>query len=274
MIERKHRYGNLVFDRNAIVRAALRAYVEAVLHGLARFSFPACDEPRWTGDLGRGVFYEGGGCGDYSVVAWTEVGVVGFAYELGWGPIEHLDLSVDAVTGGPDDVRGALPGLPDELEPALVLATSMLEKGPNHGERLAGVGFWLHGNQVAGTLFGDPTDVGARRLAMWGLLQDGRLLPRTYHFSHPSDMAIVVESARKEAPIHALMDAVVDRRMRAPTEFTNAEIETLFPTQPDPEQLLCAQRMLQKVGITWPGSPELPREEPWPEVPNPFFQRP
>ena len=29
VIARKHRYGNLVFDRDAIVRAALRAYLEA-----------------------------------------------------------------------------------------------------------------------------------------------------------------------------------------------------------------------------------------------------
>ena len=49
----------------------------------------------WTGDLQRGAFYNGNGCGDYDVVAWTEAGVVGLAYELGWGPIEQLDLSVD-----------------------------------------------------------------------------------------------------------------------------------------------------------------------------------
>ena len=46
MIERATRFGHLVFGRDAIVRAALRAYVEAVLHGLARFSFPACAVPR------------------------------------------------------------------------------------------------------------------------------------------------------------------------------------------------------------------------------------
>ncbi len=111
-------------------------------------------------------------------MAWTEAGVVGLAYELGFGPIEQLGLSASAVTGGPDDVRGALPGLPDELEPALVMATRMLEVGLEHGERLAGVGFWLHGDHVAGTLFDDPTDAGARRLAAWGLLQGGRLWPR------------------------------------------------------------------------------------------------
>src|SRR5512141_2027737 len=147
MIERKHRYGNLAFDRDAIVRAALRAYFEAIFsrgHPFNRVSFPACHDPRWTGDLRRGAFYNGGGDADYNVVGWTEAGVVGLAYQLGFGPIEWLDLPVDAVTGGPDDVRGALPGLPAELEPALVLAAGMLEKGENHGEKLAGVGFWLH----------------------------------------------------------------------------------------------------------------------------------
>jgi hypothetical protein len=33
MIERNHHFGRLKLDRDAIVRAALRAYVEAVLAG-------------------------------------------------------------------------------------------------------------------------------------------------------------------------------------------------------------------------------------------------
>ena len=282
MIERKHRrYGNLVFDRDAIVRAALRAYVEAIAggHPFNRLSFAACNEPRWTGDLQRGAFYNGDGCGDYNVVGWTEAGVVGLAYELGWGPIEHLDLPVSAVTGGPDDVRGALPGLPAELTPALVLAAGMLLTGERRRgevyvkEKLAGVGFWLHGDQVAGTLFDDPVDVGASQLALWGLLQGGRLLPGAALFSKPQNRADVAECARKEAPIHALMDQVVDRRLGGPTEFTADEIATLFPTPSDPEALLDAQRMLQKVGITWPGSPEIP-ELPKPTGPNPFWRQP
>lgn len=207
MIERKHRYGHLVFDRDAIVRAALRA------------------------------------------------------------------LSADAVTGGPDDVRGALPGLPDELEPALVMAAGMLAEGPVHGEKSAGVGFWLCGDRVAGTLFEDPADAGSRQLAMWGLLQGGRLLPLIYLSSRPNTRATLAECARKDAPIHALMDAVVDRRLNGPTEFTAEEIAMLFPSPPDPERLLGVQRMLQKVGITWPGSPEIP-EEPRRTGRNPFFPKP
>ncbi len=274
MIERVTRFGHLDFDRDAIVRAALRAYVEAVLKGLARFSFPACAVPRWTGDLQRGAFYNGDGCGAYNVAGWTEAGVVGLAYELGFGPLEHLDLPVDAVTGGPDDVRGALPGLPAELEPALVLATGVLEVGPHHGEKSAGVGFWLHGDRVAGTLFDDPTDAGAQQLAMWGLLQGGRLLPLVSRSSHPHTRAILAECARKDAPAHAVMDAVVDRRMQCPTELTSAELETLLHPAPVPERLLGAQRMLQKVGITWPGSPEIPEPPPRPTGANPFLPRP
>jgi len=271
MIERKHRYGNLVFDRDSIVRAALRAYLEAIFGGpLSRVSFPACADPRWMGDLQRGAFYNGDGCGAYNVVGWTEAGVVGLAYELGFGPIEQLDLPVDAVTGGPDDVRGALPGLPDELEPALVLAAGMLGVGPEHGQLDAGVGFWLCGDRVAGTLFDDPTAAGARQLAMWGLLQGGRLLPLSAHFSKPQNRAVVAECARNQAPIHALIDRVVDRRLQGPTEFTTEEIEALFPPPPDPERWLGVRRMLQKVGITWPGSPEIP--EPPPQTGrNPFF---
>ncbi len=272
MIERTHRYGRLVFDRDAIVRAALRAYIEGIFGkgSLKRLSFPVCAEPLWTGDLQRGAFYNGDGCGAYNVVGWTEAGVIGLAYELGFGPIEHLDLPVSAVTGGPDDVRGALLGLPAALEPALVMAAGMLAEGPVHGEKSAGVGFWLYGDRVAGTLFEDPADAGSRQLAMWGLLQGGRLMPMVSRFSHPHDRAIVAECARKDAPIHALMDAVVDRRLNGPTEFTAEEIAMLFPSPPDPERLLGAQRMLQKVGITWPGSPEIP-EEPRRTGRNPFL---
>ena len=277
MIERKHRrYGNLVFDRDSIVRAALRAYVEAMFDGcpLRRMSFRACHEPRWKGDLQRGAFYNGDGCGAYNVVGWTEAGVVGLAYELGFGPIEHLDLPASAVTGGPDDVRGALPGLPDELAPALVHAAGMLGVGPEHGQLDAGVGFWLHGDHVGGTLFDDPVDVGASQLAMWGLLRGGRLLPLLSLSPHPDNRAALAEAARRDAPIHALMDRVVDRRLVGPTEFTADEIATLFPTPPDPEELLGVQRTFQKVGITWPGSPEIPELPPRPKGRDPFIRDP
>ncbi|MDI3289337.1 hypothetical protein [Polyangium sp. 15x6] len=275
MIERKHRYGNLVFDRNAIVRAALRAYFEAIFGSgaLKRLSFPACADPRWTGDLERGAFYNGDGCGNYEVVAWTEASVVALAYELGWGPIEQLGLSASAVTGGPDDVRGALPDLPEELEPALVMATGMLGVGPEHGQRDAGVGFWLYGARVGGTLFSDPTSPGARGLARWGLLQGGRLRSSSSFLRDPSTRAAVAECDRKDAPIHALIDAVVDRRLKGPTEFTAEEFEMLFHSPPDPKQFVGAQRMLQQVGITWPGSPEIP-ELPRQRRRNPFLPEP
>jgi hypothetical protein len=68
------------------------------------------------------------------------------------------------------------------------------------------------------------------------------------------------------------VDAVTDRRLGGPTELTKDELATLLPTPPDPERLLGAQRMLQKVGITWPGSPEIP-EAPRPRI-NPFTGQP
>src|SRR5262249_14392804 len=141
------RLGRCFFDRDAIVRAALRAYVENVLawlDPLERHPFAAAFVPRWTGDLQRGAFSNGDGRGSYEVVAWTEAGVVGLAYERGFGPIEQLDLSASLVKGGPDDVRAALPLFPAELEPALEMAVGLLEVGA-HGEKLAGVGFWLYG---------------------------------------------------------------------------------------------------------------------------------
>jgi hypothetical protein len=263
MIERVTRhFGRLVFDRDAIVRAALRAHVEYLLDGIARFWYPASEGMEWTGDLQRGAIYNVDLEGNYEVVAWTEAGVVGLACEIGCGSIEQLGLPLDAVTGGPDDVRGAVPGLPAELESAFVMAVGWLYVGDEHGERRAGVGFWLHGDRAGGTLLAvhDPTLAGgARRLAAWGLLHNGRLLPLSCESYQPRPGWIVTYHNRPEdAPAHAVMDAVVDRRLKGPTEFTPDELATLLPTPPDPERLLGAQRGLQKVGITWPGSPELP----------------
>ena len=278
MIARKHRYGHLVFDRDAIVRAALRAYVEAIVHdsrdGRLRLSFATCDYPGWTGDLTRGAFYNDSGGGDYDVVGWTEAGVVGFAYELGFGPLKELGLSADAVTGGPNDVIAAVPGLPPALETAFELAVGMLTVG-SHGEKLAGVGFWLCGDQVGGTFFDDPTPCGAERLAMWGLLRGGRLLSGRYRSSRPDIRATLAERDRKEAPIHALIDAVVDRAVKGPTELTPAELEALlYPlTMPPLNRVRNAQRMLVKVGITWPGSPPIP-EPPQRKFYNPFLRPP
>jgi len=264
MIERPTRYfGNLVFDRDAIVRAALRAYVENALYGIARFGYPAAYGAEWTGDFQRGAFVNFDGCLDYEVVAWNEVGVVGLALDYGQGPIQQLDLSVDAVTGGPDDVRGAVPGLPEELEPALVLATSMCDVGPEYGEKWAGDGFWLLGDRLGGRLFlfHDLTRArGAHRLAAWGLLHNGRRLPRCCEASTSPRPGKIVDNPDRpqDAPAHAIMDAVVDRRLKGPTELTPSELETLLRPALDPQRLLGAQRRLQKVGITWPGSPEVP----------------
>ena len=271
MIERATRFGHLVFDRDAIVRAALRAYVESFVAQLPNcLGVQASDGAMWEGDLQRGAIYNDDGCGAYEVVAWTEAGLVGLAYELGWGPLEQPGLSVDAVTGGPDDVRGALPGLPSDLEPAFVMAASMLGVGPEHGQLDAGVGFWLHGDRVAGTMFDDSIPCGAQRLAAWGLLHDGRLLPLSSSAAcSPRPGGIVIDEARpQDAPLHAIIDAVTDRALAGPTEFTTDELATLLVRPPDPETLLYAQRMLQQVGITWPGSPELP------EPSRPLNQRP
>ncbi|MBK9259808.1 MAG: hypothetical protein IPM54_08210 [Polyangiaceae bacterium] len=278
MIEREHRYGSLVFDRNAIVRAALRAYLEAIVkhstHRSLPLSFPASDDPEWSGDLERGAFFSGSD-GNHEVVAWTEEGVVGLAYELGFGPIEQLGLAEDDVTGGPEDVRAAVTGLPARLEPAFSMAAGMLGKGRN-AEKLAGVGFWLDGDRIGGTLFTDPTSAGADRLVMWGLLRRGRLLPQIYRRSHPDTRATLAERDRVEAPIHAFMDAVVDRRLKGPTELTAEELEAmLYPlSMPPLKRVLGTQRMLEKVGITWPGSPKIPDPPPRPKGPNPFTRPP
>lgn len=257
MIERTtDRFGRLIFGRNAIVRAALRAYVEGYVARLPNcLSFPAADGAIWTGDVQQGALYNDNGEGDYEVIAWTEVGVVGLACQLGFGPIEQLELSLDAVTGGPDDVRAAVPGLPDELESAFVMAAGMLEVGLEHGERQAGVGFWLHGDRVGGTLFDTPTALGVWRLACWGRVGRGRLLP-PYDAKYAT--TTMEETFRKVAPLLALVDAITARALVGPTELLPEEIATVLPEPPlKPYYLPDAQRRLQEVGITWPGLGEL-----------------
>ena len=255
-------FGPVLFKRDAIVRAALRAYVEnilAPLDPLARDVLTACVVPKWTGDLERGAFFNGDGCGDYDVVAWTEVGVIGLAYKRGFAPMEQLGA--------------ALPGLPVELLPALELAAGLLYVGA-HGEKLASIGFWLYDGRAAGTLFDDPTLAGARRLVPWGTLKNGRL-PLLYDRKITALVAMLVRTTA--APIHALVDAVVDRRLHGPTELLPDELATLFPDvadPPDPEERFFAQWMLHKVGITWPGSPELPLETSLPTGRNPSLPRP
>lgn len=262
-------FGRLAFDRDAIVRAALRAHIETYLANvdpLDRHRFAVSFRGDWVGDIQRGAFCNDDGCGSYEVVAWTEAGVVGLAYELGWGPIAQLGLSRETVTGGPDDVRAAVPELPDELEPAFMTAVGLLDtgeevyrKGDVYGaykEKLAGVGFWLYGDRVAGTLFDDPTACGANRLAAWGSLRGDRLplacSDRVKPFTADLPSAV---------PIQAIVDAVTARALAGPTELLPDELATLLPIPPKPDRLLYAQRMLQKVGITWPGSPEFPPGE-------------
>lgn len=280
MVIRNHPRGRLVFDRDAIVRAALRAYVEALVADLPNgLWLPVCEHSRWEGNFQHGAFYNDDGCGGHEVIAWTEAGVVGLAYELGWGPIEQLGLSVDAITSGPEDVRGALPGLPDELEPAFVNAVGMLPAGSGHRkggvlvqclDKLAGVGFWLYGDKVGGTLFDNPTFAGIRQLLPWGMLQNDRLPFWVIGELAPQ----AAERARTtDAPIHAIIDTVTDRALKGPTEFTADELAILIPKPPDPQRLLGAQRALQTAGITWPGSPEIPPLPPPPKDYNPFRPR-
>ncbi len=276
MIQRASRFGNLVFDRSALVRAALRTYVEAIFNRIPNRRLPLslsnCDYPNWTGDLKIGAFYSGDLEGNQNVLAWTDAGVVGLAYEHGFGPLQHLDLSPDAVTGGPEDVRGAVPDLPAELEPAFAMASALLDPG-SQGEKLAGIGIWLYGDEIGGSFFTDRIGPGADQLARWGKLQGGRLLSSSAFSRYPSRREDFAEAECRAAPANALLDAVVDRRMAGPTEFTPEEIEMIFRAPPDPKELLPAQRSLAKVGITWPGSPELPPEPPRPIGPNPFRPR-
>ncbi len=261
MVTRTTRFGRLTFDRDAIVHAALRGHVEDAVFELRNSLGMHSVYGVWWGNLQQGILYNGDGCGDEEVIAWTEVGVVGLAYQLGFGPIKQLGLTPETVTGGVDDVRGAVPGLPAELEPVFQMAAGKLHKsadlhnGEMYVERLAGVGFWLHGDRIGGLLFDDPTAFGANRLAAWGLLRGNRLPLACNDGVEPFP-----PDPPRMVPIQAVIDAVTDRALKGPTEFTTEELATICPTPPDPERLLGAQRNLQKVGITWPGSPALPPE--------------
>ncbi len=261
MVTRATRFGRLTFDRNAIVHAALRGHVEDAVFELRNSLGMHSVYGLWWGNLQQGILYNEDGCGDEEVIAWTEAGVVGLAYELGFGPIEQLGMTPETVTGGVDDVRGAVPGLPTELEPVFLMAAGKLHKsaylhnGEMYVERLAGVGFWLHSDRLGGLLFDDPTAFGAYRLAAWGSLQGNRL-----PWTCDAHIKPFTPDPPRMVPIQAIIDAVTHRALKGPTEFTTEELATLCSTPPDPKRLLDAQRNLQKVGITWPGSPDLPPE--------------
>jgi hypothetical protein len=128
--------------------------------------------------------------------------------------------------------------------------------GPKHGEKLADVGFWLHGEQVGGSLFDDYILEGAPRLRAWRSLKGGRLR----RWSEGVQVADL--GPKKAAPIHALADSLTARALVGPTELTTDALATLLPKPPDLGRLLDAQHMLQKVGITWPGSPSIPDAPP------------
>lgn len=270
MIARAYGDRVLFFDRDAILRAALRSYVETILADVClpeRYRVWTSCYVDWRGDVQTGAFFSNDGEGNDHTVGWTKTGVVGLAYELGWGPLQQLGLSISAVTRGPDDVRGAVPGLPPDLEPAFLFAADMVHNGDPYGEKRAGVGFWFDGDRVEGSMFDDPTPEGADRLSNWGALRNGRLRS----LCGPEHDAMADEWERTiTAPFHAIIDAVTTRALQGPTELTPEELATLLPTPPDPKRLLGIQRSLQKAGITWPGSPELPPLPP--PGPNPFIR--
>jgi hypothetical protein len=248
------------FDRDSIVRAALRAYIEASLYEVGRLSIPSCDNGRWEGDFECGAFLNADLVPSYNVVAWNEVGVVGLGFEAFRGPLEQFDLAMDAATNGPDDVRGAVPDLPEELESVFVRAVGLLDTNEEFDVKLASIGFWVLGERVGGTLFSATHHWthGAVPLGAWGLLNGSRLL-RTC-----SDEIHNEPDKPEEVPVHEVIDAVLDRMTKGPTELTPAELEILLRPAPDPKELLRTQRMLQQVGITWSGSPEIPVEPPEP----------
>lgn len=260
MVTRVTPFGRLTFDRDAIVRAALRAHVEDAVAQLPnRLGIRSVHDGVWTGNLQQGTIANFNGSGSYEVIAWSEAGVVGLAYELGFGPIEQLGLTPDAVTGGPDDVRGAVPGLPSKLDSVFVMAVSKFLRGPEYGQPDVGVGFWLHGEDIGGSFFADPDANGADRLAAWGSLQGNRLPGVWCGEVQPftPDPPLIV-------PIQAVIDAVTDRAWKGPTEFTTDELATICPTPPEPKRLLYARYRLQQVGIRWPGLPDVLEEPPYP----------
>lgn len=263
---------NIIFDFecDAIVCAALRGHIEAAFHRVGHLPMTPCDRAWLEGDLDCGAFLNVSASPSYDVVAWNEVGVVGLAFDAWNGPIQQLGLSIDDVTGGPDDIRAAVPDLPEELEPVFVRAASLLDLG-QHDEKSAGIGFWLLRDQAGGTFFTATRRMrGAFALGAWGLLNGTRLMGTCSNEFHDEP------DEPEDVPIHQVIDAVLDRRLDGPTELTPAELEILLSRQPEPAKLLSAQRCLQEVGITWPGSPEIPAELPKPKARyrDPFIKDP
>jgi len=116
----------------------------------------------------------------------------------------------------------------------------------------------MHDDQVAGSLFDDPTAAGAYLLTKWGALQGGRLPLR---FDPETATEIAEELVRRgAAAAYAIVDAVVARALAGPTELTADELTTLFPIAPDRTRLAGAQKWLPAVRVTLPDPPNLPEE--------------
>lgn len=251
--------GPLTFDRDALTAAALHAFIESALTRLdphRRLPFHGHAESTWDGDLQHGAVFLGNGQGDYQVLGWNPAGVVGFAFELGFGPQEEFGLEPDAITGGPDDVRHAVAGLPAALDSALVKASAQLLTDDSRlGERLASVGFWVDANEVGGSLFDEPEHPGARVLRGWGLLESG-VAPGS---ARDANAEIASAQALESASLVKVIDDVFARARLGPTELTTEELEVVFEgPPPHADELVPARRALAQAGITWPGSPPIP----------------
>ena len=149
--------GPRTFDRDTIVGAILySAIAAATVH--YHWRAPLWDAPwdvLWSGDRTRGEALLDNLEGDTAAVAWDAAGLVALEFELGFGPLEALNLRADAITGGPEDVRRAVAGMPEALEDAFQRAARLLYAG-NHGELSATAGLWIHGDDVACSNDGTP----------------------------------------------------------------------------------------------------------------------
>lgn len=236
------------FDPDTIIAGAIgSALLVAVARAFEDSSVPGtwveCD---LSGDRSKGSFVGGDGEGNVSVLAWEGRALVAFEYRLGFGPAQQLDRSPDALTRGPEDVRGFVPGMPAELEGVFQRAAALLRDGPD-GAPAASAGLWVTPESIGCSVFGANDDyVPGREILRWGVGPDDEICDD----ESVDDAAGAAAATRAEAVI----DDLASRAGPGRTTLTKEEAAAILATGSAPRSggLERMKSLFAAVGFDWP----------------------
>lgn len=239
---------SLHFDTREIVDGAIVSY----LVSLVAWAFDGSGlwnvwhEIDLVGDRTSGSLDFGDGEGNSGVLAWEGDNLVAFEFQLGFGPIEEADLT--DVTGGPEDVRALLPGLPDELEPLFQRAARRLRPG-SEGELSASAGLWLTRDDVGCSVFERrDSPVPGEAILRWGMGGGPGANPASDSDEEGSDDE--ESSGDVGAPLVALFARLLPR---LPVELSADEAALIVGAgKPRSGRIEELKKAFGAVGIRWP----------------------